>query len=60
MTTKTLLTGILGLSLGLGFTTPAWAAPAVVEKGTGYLAFEASVYLDCLGEILGLLRKNGQ
>ena len=50
MTTKTLLTGILGLSLGLGFTTPSWAAPAVVEKGTAHFAVEADFPIDVLGE----------
>ncbi len=50
MITKTLLTGILGLCLGLGFTTPSWAAPAVVEKGTGYLAYEWEGDIDCLDE----------
>ena len=54
MTTKRLLIGILGLSLGLGFTTPSGAAPAVVEKGTAHFAVEADVYVDPLGEVLHL------
>lgn len=52
MTTKTLLIGILGLCLGLGFTTPSWAAPAVVEKGEGVLNIEEEFFLECFGEVL--------
>ena len=55
MITKTLLTGILGLSLGLGFATPSWAAPAVVEKGTAHFAVEADFYIDVLGEDVHLI-----
>lgn len=52
MTTKRLLIGILGLSLGLGFTTPSWAAPAVVEKGEGVLNIEEEFFQECFGEVL--------
>lgn len=54
MHTKALLKTILGLALGTGLTVAAWAAPAVVEKGSGgpfpmmNIYSEGFVY-DCFG-----------
>ena len=50
MKTTKLFSGLLGLALGLGLSVSISAAPAVVEKGEGSLAFDEHFYSDCLGE----------
>ncbi|MHC1769162.1 MAG: hypothetical protein AB9869_33585 [Verrucomicrobiia bacterium] len=51
MKTKRMLKGILGLIFAAGLTAPAWAAPAVVEKGTGDVYMEVPAqYFECVGE----------
>ncbi len=51
MNTKGLLKTILGLALGTGLTVAAWAAPAVVEKGSFEVYGEGVIdELECTGE----------
>lgn len=53
MKTNKLFSGLLGLALGLGLTVSSWAAPAVVEKGSGVINDEyESIYIECFGELL--------
>jgi len=48
MKTKGLLKTILGLALGTGLTVAAWAAPAVVEKGSIAFVSKGILYAPCL------------
>jgi hypothetical protein len=51
LNTRGLLKTILALALGTGLTVAAWAAPAVVEKGTKVAFWDQIVDLTpCIGE----------
>lgn len=47
MNTKGLLSGLI---LGVGLTMATWAAPSVVEKGSGVVDDAGGYYNECLGQ----------